>query len=100
MLHADLAAPAMKATRHVHQATDIGDGDDVGAAGLDGVQLADKHRAGDVGHLDGKQAAEAAARLCVGQRALLDAVDMRQQASWLGRKTETAQAVAAGMIRD
>ena len=63
--HADAAAAPVQAAADVHQAADVGGHDRVGAAALDGVDLRVQHRARQRPHLDGEQAAEAAARFGV-----------------------------------
>ena len=92
------AAAPVQAAVHVHAAAHVGDHDRVGAAGLDGVELAVEHRAGDVGHLDREQAAEAAADVGLGQRHVGGAARRRRAAPRLRVDAEAAQAVAAGVI--
>ena len=69
-----------------------------GAAGFDVSELALQHGAGDLAHLHGEQAAEAAARFGLRRAASLDARDILQQHAWLVLDAQAAQAVTARVV--
>ena len=72
---ADAASAAMQAAVDVHQAAVIAGRDDRGVRAEDGVKFFIEHRAGDVGVLNRKGAAETAALFQSRQRDKIDVVD-------------------------
>ena len=83
----------MQTAVHVHRAADIGDDHGFSGGGLNAIELAAEHGAGDLGHLHREESAEAAAYFRFFQHAAFDALHAFEQQLRLMLDAESAQAV-------
>src|SRR5207245_4365844 len=98
MLCLDRGFPAVQAAFEVEQASEVAAHEAVGARRRDRCELPVQHAAGDVGVLDGEEAAEAAAFLRLGEWHRLDAVDGPDQRLRLFADAEASQQMTRRMV--